>query len=46
VGQSAICHHPRLALPVADKLMAIGERAAAIKAAETARSQLRDTFYH
>lgn len=46
VGQNAIRHHPRLALPVADKLMAIGERAAAIEVAETALGQLRDAFYY
>src|SRR5712691_8406682 len=46
VGQNAIRHHPHLALPLADKLMAIGERAEAIKAAETALGQLRDEFDH
>ena len=46
VGQNAIRHHPHLALPLTDKLIAIGERAEAIKAAETALGQLRDELYH
>ncbi len=46
VGQNAIRHHPHLALPLADKLIAIGERAEAIKAAETALGQLRDELYY
>ena len=46
VGQSAIRHHPHLALPLADKLIEIGERAEAIKAAETAWANCVDEFYH
>lgn len=46
VGQNAIRHHPHLAVPLADKLLDMGKRADAIKAAETALGQVRDEFYH
>lgn len=46
VGQNAIRHHPHLGLPLADKLLEIGKRTDAIKAAETALSRVRDEFYH
>jgi hypothetical protein len=46
VGEHAIRHHPHLALPLADKLLAIGQRTEAIKAAETALGHLRDELYH
>jgi hypothetical protein len=46
VGQNAIRHHPHLALPLANKLLDIGKRADAIKAAETALGRVRDEFYH
>ncbi|MDH3605218.1 MAG: SWIM zinc finger family protein, partial [Candidatus Tectomicrobia bacterium] len=46
VGQNAIRHHPHLALPLANKLVDIGQRGDAIKAAETALGRVRDEFYH
>jgi len=46
VGQNAIRHHPHLALPLANKLLDIGKRADAIKAAETALGRVREEFDH
>lgn len=45
LGQQAIQRYPHLALPLGEKLLAIGRRSAAIEAAETALKQTRHDVY-